>query len=61
MKHKGYRGTSEYSAKNGCFHGQIVFIKDLVTYDGESLEELETAFKEAVDGYIEHCEEADGG
>lgn len=57
MRYKGYTGTSEYSVKDGCCHGQIAFIDDLVTYEGETQEELEVAFKEAVDGYIEHCKE----
>lgn len=55
MRYKGYTGTSEYSVKDCCCHGQIAFIGDLVTYEGETQEELEIAFKEAVDGYIEHC------
>lgn len=53
MKHKGYTGTSEYSVEDGCYHGQIAYISDLITYEGESLEELELAFREAVDGYLE--------
>jgi predicted HicB family RNase H-like nuclease len=57
MRHKGYTGTSEYSFEDGCYHGQIAFIRDLITYEGESLEELETAFKEAVERYLEYCEE----
>jgi predicted HicB family RNase H-like nuclease len=57
MKYKGYTGASKYSVEDGCYHGQIAFIHDLITYDGESLEELETAFREAVDRYLEHCEE----
>lgn len=57
MRYKGYTGTSEYSVKEGCCHGQIEFIGDLITYEGETQEELEIAFKEAVDGYIEHCKE----
>lgn len=57
MRYKGYTGTSEYSVKDGCCHGQIAFIDDLVTYEGETQEELEVAFKEAVERYLEYCEE----
>ena len=53
MKYKGYTGTSEYRVEDSCYHGQIAFIRDLITYEGESLEELETAFQEAVDRYLE--------
>lgn len=44
MEYKGYIGTSEYSAEDECFHGKITFISDLITYEGESLKELETAY-----------------
>lgn len=57
MEYKGYKGTSEYSAGDGCYHGQIAYISDPIAYEGESLEEVELAFREAVDGYIEHCKE----
>lgn len=57
MKCKGYTGTCEYSADDGCYHGKIAFIRDLITYEGESLEELETAFREAVERYLECYEE----
>ncbi len=59
MEYKGYKGTSEYSAEDGCYHGQIAYIPDLITYEGESPEELEQAFRETVDYYIEHCKEQD--
>jgi predicted HicB family RNase H-like nuclease len=57
VKYKGHTGTSEYSVEDGCYHGQIAFIDDLIIYEGESLEELETAFQEAVERYLEYCEE----
>jgi hypothetical protein len=44
MNYKGYKWTSEYSAEDGCYYGQIAYISELVTYEGESLEELEQAF-----------------
>ncbi len=59
MKYKGYTGTSGYSVEDGCYHGQIAYISDLITYEGDSPEEVELAFRETVDWYIEHCKEQD--
>lgn len=52
MEYKGYAGTSEYSAEDGCCHGKIAYISDLITYDGDSPENVELAFLEAVERYL---------
>lgn len=55
LKHRDYWGTVEYSAEDECFYGKIIGINDLVTFEGTSVAELKTAFKEAVDDYLEMC------
>ena len=55
IKYKGYYGAVEYSDEDEVFHGQILFIKDLVTFEGESVKELKEGFKYMVDDYIETC------
>jgi len=56
MRHKGYAARIEYSEEDGCFIGHIVGIRDVVGFHGESVKELRSAFKEAVDDYLETCE-----
>ena len=56
MKHKGYAARIEYSEEDGCFIGHIAGIRDIVGFHGESVNELRSAFKEAVDDYLETCE-----
>jgi predicted HicB family RNase H-like nuclease len=58
LSHKGYNGSVEVSFEDNCLHGRVLFIDDIVTYEGESPEELEASFKEAVDRYITYCKEA---
>ncbi len=57
LSHKGYTGTVDVSIEDSCLHGKILFIEDMITYEGGTVEELKTSFIEAVDRYISYCEE----
>lgn len=56
LTHKGYSGSVRFNEEDRVFHGKIEFIRSLVSYEGTDVDSLETAFKEAVDDYLEHCE-----
>jgi predicted HicB family RNase H-like nuclease len=53
MLYKGCTGSIEYSEEDKVFYGKILNIKDLVLFEGYCLEELEQAFQEMVDDYIQ--------
>ncbi len=55
MTYKGYTGTVEYSEEDACLFGRIAGIRDIVTYEGESVAEIQQAFRASVDDYLEHC------
>lgn len=55
MKYKGYLGTIESSDEDDVLFGQLVGIKDLVSYEGSSLQEINERFEEAVDHYLDVC------
>lgn len=55
--YKEYIGTVHFSADDETFFGKIEGINDLVTFEGETVKELKNAFEEAVEDYIELCEE----
>jgi predicted HicB family RNase H-like nuclease len=57
MKHKGYFAKVEFDAEDRLFVGHIVGIRDVVGFHGESVEELEQSFREAVDNYLDACEQ----
>ncbi|MCP4460993.1 MAG: type II toxin-antitoxin system HicB family antitoxin [Cytophagales bacterium] len=57
FEYKDYFGSAEISKEDECFIGKLLHIRDSVTYHGDSFEELESNFKEAVDGYLELCKE----
>lgn len=55
MSHRGYLARVEYDASDRIFVGHIAGINDVVGFHGESVAELERAFQDPVDGYIEAC------
>jgi predicted HicB family RNase H-like nuclease len=56
LKYKGYRGSVEYDDEAGIFHGEVLDLKDVVTFQGKSVDEIEQAFRESVDDYLDFCE-----
>lgn len=57
LKYKGYVGSVAYSEPDKVFFGTLEGIDDLVTYEGESVQELTAAFHEAVEDYLAFCED----
>jgi len=53
MQYKGYAARIEYSEEDKCFIGHIAGIRDIVGFHGDSVKSLLSAFKEAVDDYLE--------
>jgi len=57
MMHKGYSARIEYSDEDGCFIGRVSGIRDIITFHGESVQDIRQAFEEAVNFYLESCAE----
>ena len=57
MEYKGYIGIVEYDSDAKIFHGDVVNTRDVITFQGKSVDEIENAFKESIDDYISWCEE----
>lgn len=57
LKHHGYYGSIEASPEDNCLYGKLQFIRALVSYEGETVAELEQAFRDAVDDYLATCAE----
>jgi predicted HicB family RNase H-like nuclease len=56
MTHRGYSARVEYDADDRIFVGHLAGIRDTVGFHGRTVDELEAAFREAVDGYLLACE-----
>lgn len=55
MEYNGYLGFVEYDSDAKIFHGEVINTKDVITFQGVSVEEIETSFRESVDDYIQWC------
>lgn len=55
MKYKGYIGHVEYDDDAKIFHGEVVGLRDIITFQGKSVDELEQAFKDSIDDYLNWC------
>ena len=58
MNYKGYSARIEYDDEDGILFGQIAGIRDGVGFHADNVEELRSAFHEAVDDYLATCAKA---
>ncbi|GMT49028.1 MAG: hypothetical protein IEMM0008_0567 [bacterium] len=52
MAYNGFKGTIKWSHEDKCYFGELLDIRGLVSYEGDTLDRLEQDFKEAIDHYI---------
>lgn len=57
MKYKDYEAVIRFDDDDQVFHGHVVNVRDVISFHGESVEELKAAFIEAVDDYLADCAE----
>ena len=57
MEYKGYIGTVEYDAEAKIFHGDIINTRDVITFQGTTVDEIEQAFQNSINDYIAWCKE----
>ena len=52
MKYKGYIGHVDYDDEEEIFYGEVVNVRDVITFQGETVEELKQAFQTSVEEYL---------
>ena len=57
MEHKGYFAKVEFDDHANIFHGEVINLRDVITFEGETVKELEQAFQGSVDDYLDFCSE----
>ena len=60
MKYKGYTAVVNYNDDDKVFHSKVEGIRDLLCFEGNSVEELEKAFHEFIDEYLADCKRTGG-
>ena len=57
MEYKGYYAKVEFDEESNIFHGEVINISDVVTFEGTSVDELKEAFQDSIDDYLDFCAE----
>lgn len=52
LKYNGHTGSTEASVEDNCLFGRVLYIDSLVSYEGQTEEELEQDFRQAVDDFL---------
>ena len=55
LKYKDFIATVKYSEEDEAFIGRIEGINSVVSFEGKSIDELKSAFHEAVESYLDFC------
>lgn len=53
MQYKGYTGM--YGFENGVYHGRVVGITDIITFEADKEENVEKEFRLSINDYIRFC------
>jgi len=58
LEYKGYYGSIEYGKEDKRLYGSVLgMAKDCITYEGNTINELENDFMDAIESYLEGCKE----
>ena len=55
MQYKGYTGKVEFDDEADVFHGEVIGLRDVITFQGKTVDEVKEAFQESVDDYLAFC------
>jgi predicted HicB family RNase H-like nuclease len=55
LKYGDFIASIKYSDEDNAFIGRIEGIDSVVSFEGQSVNELKSAFREAVESYLDFC------
>ena len=55
MEYKGYIGKVELDEEAGILHGEVINTRDVITFQGKTVEEINQSFKDSIDDYLDFC------
>ena len=55
IKYKGYTAKIEFDDQVNVFHGEVLNLRDVITFQGRTVEELRNAFHDSVEDYLDFC------
>lgn len=57
LKYKGYVGVVQFDDDAMIFHGEVIGLRDVITFRGTTPTELKKEFRISIDGYLDWCKE----
>lgn len=57
MEYRGYYAKVEFDDDAYIFHGEVVNLRDVITFEGETVNDLKQAFCDSIDDYLAFCDE----
>jgi len=57
MEYKGYIGKVDYDSDARIFSGSVVNTRTVITFQGQSVNELEMEFRNSVEDYLSRCKQ----
>ena len=57
MQYKRYRAAITFDDSANVFHGEVVGTRDVITFEGESIEQLKKEFQFSIEDYLAVCAE----
>ncbi|HRN68782.1 MAG TPA: type II toxin-antitoxin system HicB family antitoxin [Promineifilum sp.] len=57
MEYKGYIVRVEIDNDAGILHGEVINTRDVITFEGTSIDELRQALADSVEDYLAFCAE----
>lgn len=55
MTYKGYEAVVEFDEHADLFHGEIANLRDVITFQGRSVDELKRAFADSIEDSLAFC------
>lgn len=55
MEYIGYFAKVSFDEEANIFHGEVINLRDVITFEGETVNELKQSFQDSVDDYLEFC------
>ena len=55
LKYKGYIGRFNYEEGDEAFHGTVLNLRDVIHFQGRSIEELRQSLQDSVEDYLAWC------
>ena len=57
MTYQGYRARIEFDERDNIFVGRVLGLRRIISFHGQTVKQLRSEFKAAVDDYLADCVE----